>query len=475
MERLTRMFSATFRCFLLVVLACASLRDAVAQPMLQQIDTSDAVAEGMGYGFSPGEGTGGAFGENNGDIWARPTLTGNWWGLRSELQKAGVTFAGRSTQFAFGIDGGINAPPPPPLALGNTFKYTGRGEYDLLFDLEKFGGLPKGTLLVRAENWYGQYGNISTNSGSFAPTVFAAATPPVADSPGVPFLTNFLYTQPLSEKLVVFAGKKDVLGAADQDIFAGGDGTGQFVNQALVANPAFLLGLPYSSYTAGFVSPQKWGLLKGYIWDPTDRSNQGLQMNDIFSQGIIVGGEVMLNSNFFDLRGEHHLGGIWKHHPLNNLAFTEPPPGVYPEPVNPLRPTLPSSYTLYYGGDQYLVHYSGDKKRGWGVFARASISDGNPTPVQYFLSGGLGGDSPIRRNKGDKFGIGYYYVGVSTQFGPIPRAVFGPTNGSGLELSTTSRSIPGSPSHQIFNSSSLVKARIAEDAFVYGIRANLIL
>ncbi len=57
--------------------------------------------------------------------------------------------------------------------------------------LEKFGGLPKGTLFVRAENWYGQFSNTSANSGSFAPTVFAAAI--VADSPGTRFLTNFSF------------------------------------------------------------------------------------------------------------------------------------------------------------------------------------------------------------------------------------------------------------------------------------------
>lgn len=89
-------------------------------------------------------------------------------------------------------------------------------------------------------------------------------------------------------------------------------------------------------------------------------------MSDLFSKRVIVGGEVMLSTNFMDLPGEHHIGGIWKHHPLNNLAFTEPPPGVYPEPTNPGRPLLMNSYTLYYGGDQYLVQYSG-KKYGVGV------------------------------------------------------------------------------------------------------------
>jgi hypothetical protein len=113
------------------------------------------------------------------DLWTRPTLTGDWFGLRSEVQKSGVTFTGQSTHFAFGVDGGIHTLPPVPLLplnLGDTFKYTGRGTYNALVDLEKFGGLPHGKLLVTAEHWYGQYGNVSLNTGAFAPAVIWGCT-----------------------------------------------------------------------------------------------------------------------------------------------------------------------------------------------------------------------------------------------------------------------------------------------------------
>ena len=48
------------------------------------------------------------------DLWTRPTLTGDWGGLRTELQKSGITFTGQSTQFGFGVSGGVNGPAPPP-------------------------------------------------------------------------------------------------------------------------------------------------------------------------------------------------------------------------------------------------------------------------------------------------------------------------------------------------------------------------
>ncbi|MEI8022101.1 MAG: hypothetical protein WCH39_28080, partial [Schlesneria sp.] len=98
---------------LLTAILCSSSRYVWAQPMLQQIETPNSVNDAMGYGFSPNEGAAGEFGNSDDDFWTRTTLTGDWGGVRSSLQKSGITFAGRATQFAFGIDGGINTPPPP--------------------------------------------------------------------------------------------------------------------------------------------------------------------------------------------------------------------------------------------------------------------------------------------------------------------------------------------------------------------------
>ena len=78
---------------------------------------------------------------------------------------------------------------------------------------------------MRAEHLYGEYGNVSLRSGTFTPPVFPTLLP---NDPCVPYITNFLFTQPLSPNWVVFGGRKDVLGSYDQDVFAGGDGTDQF-------------------------------------------------------------------------------------------------------------------------------------------------------------------------------------------------------------------------------------------------------
>ena len=85
-----------------------------------------------------------------------------------------------------------------------------------------------------------------------------------------------------------------------------------------------------------------------------------------------------------------------------NPAPLEEPPGTKPE-----------AWVVYWGFDQHLQVYSREtygQERGWGLFGRLSLSDGNPTPVKWFGSLGIGGDSPFAspfhgRNN-DTFGIG---------------------------------------------------------------------
>ena len=410
-------------------------------------------------------------------IWTRRTLTGDWHGYRSRLQDSGVTFRGRATQYAFGIAGGIDQPVPAPFGQGDTFKYTGHNEYDLIFDLEKFGGMPKGKLLVRAEHWYGDFGNVSFHSGTLTPPVFAAFAPPLATGEGVLSLTNFVITQPISSRLVVFAGKKDVLGDTDQDFFAGGDGTEQFINQAIIANPTFLTSLPYTSFVAGLATPRSWGGTAMFVRDPQDRSKDFFKLNDLFSEGVIVGGEVKVKTNFFDKPGEHHVGGIWKHLDQIDLGSSASFPGQIPftqnQATQPMLGRKSDAYTIYYGFDQFLQVYSGEPRRGWGLFGRASISDGNPTPVRYFLSGGIGGDSPVRCRHGDKFGIGWYFVGTSQEFGPLSQSLFGPREAWGVECYYNFQATPWlniSPDFQFLRPGI---GRVADSAFVYGLRVSM--
>jgi porin len=133
-----------------------------------------------------------------------------------------------------------------------------------------------------------------------------------------------------------------------------------------------------------------------------------------------------------------------------------------------------NSYTAYYGFDQYLARFSENPDRGLGLFGRAAITDGNPNPVHYFLSAGLGGFSPLGQSRGDTFGVGWFLVGASNQFGPIPKAIFGPRNGAGVELFYNYQVTPWlniTPDFQWLRPGA--RAITTDNAFVYGLRINI--
>jgi len=219
--------------------------------------------------------------------------------------------------------------------------------------------------------------------------------------------------------------------------------------------------------------PRQWGVMSAFVYDPQDRTRDFFKLNDLFSQGIIVGGEVKVNTNFMCMPGEHHVGAIWKHFDQPDLRFKLTPPGEYPYPSSiPGVPTKQDAYTIYYGFDQFLSVYSDEPRRGWGLFGRASISDGNPTVLRYFLSAGIGGDSPFGCHRGDKFGIGWYYVGASNEFGAVPQALFGPRDGTGAEAFYNFQITPWlnvSPDIQYIRPGA---GGIASDAVIAGLRVN---
>jgi hypothetical protein len=173
-----------------------------------------------------------------------------------------------------------------------------------------------------------------------------------------------------------------------------------------------------------------------------------------------------------------------------DLQFsTVPPEYPYPpsNPYPPLPPTFASksdASILYYGFDQYLEVFegSGAIPRGWGLFGRAGIADGgtgNPNFFAWNAQLGLGGDSLLceRRDKGDRWGVGYNYTATSSEWGPVPTALFGPRADQAVELYYRYHLTPYiqiTPDVQ-WVSGVLGGLTNGDDAVVAGIRMNIIL
>ncbi len=350
------------------------------------------------------------------DLVSRQQFTGDWGGVRPQLAESGVTFEADITQLYQGVARGGSE---------QRFRYGGHGDYVTNIDFGKLAGLEGLFLKVRAEHNFGE--TISGNTGAFLPAGLTGDLPAL-DSHDV-YLTNLLFMQFFSETTGVFFGKLDTLDG-DLNAFAHGRGKNQFLNAGFVANPALLRFVPYSTLGFGVIKilgPED--ILKFSVLDTKDTTKTD-GLDEIFDQGVLLNAEGRFRSDFFNRPGHHLFGGAWGNREF--VSLDQNPRFLIPGGSVPIA-RQDNSWALYYNFDQYLVVDSDDPAKGWGLFGRAAITDGNPNPIQWFLSFGVGGNSPISGREDDTFGAGWFINGVTDEFGPITTAVLQLDNGQGIE------------------------------------------
>ena len=84
------------------------------------------------------------------------------------------------------------------------------------------------------------------------------------------------------------------------------------------------------------------------------------------------------------------------------------------------------SWMGYYNFDQYLYEPKKGSGQGFGIFGRFGASDGNPNPMRFFFSFGVGGRGIIPGRPLDRFGVGYYYMDVQEPY------IYGPACDDGV-------------------------------------------
>ena len=325
-------------------------------------------------------------------IWCRSSFTGDWLGHRDHLAENGVTFEGDVTQYYQGVAAG---------GLEQDFKYGGHADYVVNMDLGKLGAWQGLFLTLRGESQFAEFVNrdtgalLATNTEGLIPTAGGQETA----------LTNVLLTQFMSEKFAVFAGKLDTFDG-DMNAFAHGRGKNQFMNVALVGPPVAFRTVPYSTYGAGFTIVRELEPIFTFtVMDPVDHATTG--PGDLFAEGVTLNPELRLPTCFLGRPGHQLVGGTWSSREVAELGRLIVPPGVTPQRSD--------SWSLYYNFDQYLVVDPCDPTHGWGVFGRAGIADKETHALDWLLSFGIGGNSPISGRESDTFGVGWYYSSTSDE------------------------------------------------------------
>ncbi|MEK6257870.1 MAG: carbohydrate porin [Planctomycetota bacterium] len=327
----------------------------------------------------------------------RSIADGDWLDWKSELAESGIAFNGSVTQFYQGVaSGGTN----------REFEYGAKGDYFLNLDGGKLG-IGKGLFItLHGESRWGQ--DINGDTGTLLPPNAAMLFPKPGEE--VTALTSFKFTQMFSEQFGVFFGKINLFDEYALNFGAGRGLTG-FMNTSLLFPPVAMRTMPYSTYGAGaFYLHEGAPLLSLSVFDAVDRTTT-VGLDDLFSQGAVLTGSLILPTKFFDLPGHQYFTGIWSSRSYRTLDrgqfFTGLLTGV------PAQET--GSWAFYYNVDQHLYVDPSNPKRAWGVFLQSGISDGNPCPIRWITSVGLSGSSLIASREADTFGVGYFYTGLSQE------------------------------------------------------------
>lgn len=354
----------------------------------------------------------------SGPLLERPKLTGDWFGARSELAAQGVTLDISSTQYYQGVTSG---------GLEQSFQYGGRNDYFLNLDGEKIG-LWKGSFItLHGETRYGESANSLT--GALMPVNLMLALPQPNGT--VSALSGVKFTQFLSENMLVYVGKLNTLDDFKQPLTGAGGLTG-FQNAAMILNPVYLRTVPYSTFGAGFAYLQNMEPVFAAAVFDTNNTPTVSGFDTFFDNGATIFAQVNLQSNFFDRPGHQGISGTY-----SSGTFADISPSAYLDPIAGLvvaGTPQSGSWCLAYNFDQAVYVSPDDPQRKWGVFGNLGIADNNPSPIRWFASTGISGASPIAGRNRDTFGIGYFFLGVSTELKNLAPVLLPLRDEHGVEL-----------------------------------------
>lgn len=332
----------------------------------------------------------------SGERLTRSQLTGDW-PARKTLAENGLTYFGDLTQYYQGVTAG---------GVSRRFAYGGRGDYLVDLDSGKLGLWQGGHLDLRGETRLGQDANAF--DGALAPSNFAMALP----LPGrnVTALTGVQYTQTISERLSVFAGKLDLLDGTPES-YARGPRLNYFWNAAMQSNITRIYLLPSALGTGLTIRDEVEPVFNFYLLDshftPTTSGFSTLGAN-----GVVMYGEYRLRTNWFDLPGHFVPGFLYS--TANRTALDANPFILISNfAAGTPAPSKSPAWTATCRFDQVVYANSTNRSRNWTLNGDFGVSDGNPNPIHWFANVSLVASGLIRGRENDLFGIGYYHLGVS--------------------------------------------------------------
>ena len=205
--------------------------------------------------------------------------------------------------------------------------------------------------------------------------------------------------------------------------------------------------VPFSAFGGGVIAlPWDGVVLSALALDPSG-TIMNSDLTEAFRDGVLMLASAQATIKPFGLVGHQSLTGMWSDRQRVSLSqdpsniarlllfeqfprLADPGPRLerilkrfFPGLLQPTEPLNQESDTdaIFYSFDQYLWQPNDDPKRGIGVFFAFGASDGNPCPIKYTYTMGLGGNGVIPGRPDDNFGVGWARVEISSDYVPFLR------------------------------------------------------
>ena len=397
----------------------------------------------------------------SGDIWHRPTLSGDWGGARQYLMDHGIKFDFNLTQTLQGNwDGGA----------GRGAFYQGGMRYNVDLDTGHMGLWPGGMFHLRGETPFGRSDN--ANSGALLPVNTMALYPVPGDD--TTCLSEAYFVQFVAPWLGFMAGKME---PRSENVFAS-DETTQFQNLGFFINPVIGIPTPTIDMLGGGVilMPVEWFKLTTMVLDSEGRADVS-GFETVFERATTVYQDAAVTIKPFGQTGHQRVAWAWND--KSNIDLQQDPFVLIKDAIKFKQgqgpaPTLThddETWAIMYDFDQYVYTKPGTKDQGIGLFGRFGTSDEGTNPIGQFYNVGVGGKGMIPSRDNDTFGVGFYYLHVSDKLGPVVRRFL--EDEQGVEMYYNIAVTPWlhvSPDLQIINPG---KSSSSDTAVVAGIRVRI--
>ena len=336
------------------------------------------------------------------DIWSREKLTGDWYGMRSDLKKLGINLDLRLSQFYQGVtSGGVNT----------NDAYGGKFDYFLNVDGHKLGLWEGFGMTMHAETQFGN--SIMTDAGAFA-LPNTSMLFPLPDYRGTA-ITGLYLEQALSKNVALAFGKINALDLWTMVYPNTGAGVDGFMNLNMIS-PAipWLRWVNLSQMGGGALVMTDDGQFQGgvLVFDPQNSTTTS-GFNDLFDKGTSFLGLWKFYFDIDDKPGSLLFAGGGSSRGYDSLDKSDW--GFVPG-VGLSGKKKDNTWTSAVCYDQVFWQAPDNDKKNLRLFTAWSLSDGNPSFGKWGGFASVEGLGLVPNRANDRMGVGGFYNQLSSDF-----------------------------------------------------------